>query len=116
MIGTEEGVRLDYFFCDISSLFIITCILLFDGLRGNCCLHGDVALVVNYSIRSGTNYIVYEDLVAYAEETGDMMAVRDAGAALDALDRDGDGKISIFDFIYFALKLKEIHESGKKLL
>lgn len=45
--------------------------------------------------RAGSNFIEYEDLVAYAEETGDMTGIRDAANALEILDIDGDGKIGL---------------------
>lgn len=56
--------------------------------------------------RSGQNVITYEDLVAYAEETQDLAAIRDAGTALDIVDIDGDGRIGLVDFIRFATRLK----------
>ena len=56
--------------------------------------------------RSGQNVITYEDLVAYAEETQDLAAIRDAGIALDIVDIDGDGRIGLVDFIRFATRLK----------
>eukprot|EP01038_Epipyxis_sp_PR26KG_P004916 gene4916-6879_t len=62
--------------------------------------------------RSGSYTIGYEDLVAYAEETGDLMGIRDASAALEILDIDGDGKIGLIDFIHFARRLKKIHQSS----
>ena len=67
-----------------------------------------VALKLMFSFfdRSGSNTISYEDLVAYAEETGETTCIRDAGTALDHLDIDGDGKIGLLDFFYFAARLK----------
>ena len=55
------------------------------------------------------NTITYEDLVAFAEETGDLSAIRDAGPALEVLDIDGDGVIGLLDFIHFAARLKGIY-------
>lgn len=65
--------------------------------------------------RAGSNFIEYEDLVAYAEETGDMTGIRDAANALEILDIDGDGKIGLLDFIHFARRLKKIHQSSKEI-
>jgi len=48
-------------------------------------------------------------LVAYAEETGDFVGIRDAALAIDILDIDGDGMIGMIDFIHFAARLKKIH-------
>lgn len=66
--------------------------------------------------------IGYEDLVAYGEETGSPLAfppvphsspssgglsgIRDAAAALEIVDIDGDGKIGLLDFIHFAARLQ----------
>ena len=69
-------------------------------------------LIFSLFDRAGNNFIEYEDLVAYAEETGDMSGIRDAAAALEILDKDGDGKIGLLDFIHFARRLKQIHEMG----
>jgi Ca2+-binding EF-hand superfamily protein len=63
-------------------------------------------LMFSFFDRSGSNTISYEDLVAYAEETGETTCIRDAGTALDHLDIDGDGKIGLLDFFYFAARLK----------
>ena len=63
-------------------------------------------LMFSFFDRSGSNTITYEDLVAYAEETGETTCIRDAGTALDHLDIDGDGKIGLLDFFYFAARLK----------
>jgi len=63
-------------------------------------------LMFSFFDRSGSNTISYEDLVAYAEETGETTCIRDAGIALDHLDIDGDGKIGLLDFFYFAARLK----------
>lgn len=56
--------------------------------------------------RSSSNVITYDDLVAYAEETDDTSAIRDASKALEIVDIDGDGKIGLVDFIRFATRLK----------
>lgn len=66
-------------------------------------------LMFSFFDRSGTNTISYEDLVAYAEETGETTCIRDAGTALDHLDIDGDGKVGLLDFFYFAARLKAIN-------
>lgn len=50
--------------------------------------------------------IGYEDLVAYGEETGGLAGIRDAAAALEIVDIDGDGKIGLLDFIHFAARLQ----------
>ena len=39
------------------------------------------------------------------------MGIRDAATALEILDIDGDSKIGLLDFIYFARRLKAIHQS-----
>jgi hypothetical protein len=71
-----------------------------------------LALKLMFSLfdRKGTMYLDYDDLVAYAEETGDMMAIRDASMALEILDIDGDGRIGLLDFINFAARLKAAHQ------
>ena len=90
-----------------------------------------IRLLTYFIFRSGSCTIAYDDLVAYAEETGllcaashpnvflkmylflfvgDLMAIRDAGTALEILDIDGDGKIGLLDFIHFARRLKKIHQ------
>ena len=70
----------------------------------------------NQSIDESINHqntITYEDLVAFAEETGDLSAIRDAGPALEVLDIDGDGVIGLLDFIHFAARLKGIYLRAK---
>lgn len=62
--------------------------------------------------RTGNGFIEYEDLVAYAEETGDFMRLRDASLALDILDIDGDGSIGLLDFIHFASRLQRLYSQG----
>lgn len=62
--------------------------------------------------RTGNGFIEYEDLVAYAEETGDFMRLRDASLALDILDIDGDGSIGLLDFIHFASRLQMLYDQG----
>lgn len=42
------------------------------------------------------------------------MAIRDAGSALEILDLDGDGCIGILDFIYFARRLKKMHQLAER--
>ena len=54
--------------------------------------------------------IGYEDLVAYAEETGDVSGIREAGEALEIVDIDGDGKIGLLDFIHFASRLQVMYQ------
>lgn len=62
--------------------------------------------------RTGNGFIEYEDLVAYAEETGDFLRLRDASLALDILDIDGDGCIGLLDFIHFASRLQSLYAEG----
>jgi hypothetical protein len=62
--------------------------------------------------RTGNGFIEYEDLVAYAEETGDFMRIRDASLVLDILDIDGDGCIGLLDFIHFASRLQSLYQDG----
>jgi Ca2+-binding EF-hand superfamily protein len=71
-----------------------------------------LALRLMFSLydRSGSDTIEYEDLVAYAEETGDTAGIRDAGIALNIIDIDGDGKIGLLDFFHFAARLKAVHD------
>ena len=59
---------------------------------------------------SGNSMIGYEDLVAYAEETGDVSGIREAGEALEIVDIDGDGKIGLLDFIHFASRLQVMYQ------
>ena len=44
----------------------------------------------------------------------DGMAIRDAASALEILDLDGDGCIGILDFIYFARRLKKMHQLAER--
>jgi len=77
-----------------------------------------LALRLMFSLfdRSGQNTISHEDLVAFAEETGDLAAIRDAAPALEVLDIDGDGVIGLLDFIAFAARLKGIHQRAMSQL
>lgn len=75
-----------------------------------------LALRLMFSLydRSGSDTIEYEDLVAYAEETGDTAGIRDAGIALNIIDIDGDGKIGLLDFFHFAARLKAAQQQKGK--
>jgi len=77
-----------------------------------------LALRLMFSLydRSGSDTIEYEDLVAYAEETGDTAGIRDAGIALNIIDIDGDGKIGLLDFFHFAARLKSAFRAPSKPL
>lgn len=44
----------------------------------------------------------------------DSMGLRDAASALEILDLDGDGFIGILDFIYFARRLKKMHQLAER--
>jgi hypothetical protein len=74
-----------------------------------------LALRLMFSIlnRSGSEFIEYNDLVAYAEETGDTSGIRDAEFALEILDIDGDEKIGLMDFFNFAARLKAVYLKSK---
>lgn len=63
-------------------------------------------LMFSFFDRNDSGYITYDDLVAYAEETGDTMGIRDAEYALEIIDLDGDEMIGLLDFFHFAARLK----------
>merc|ERR1712146_254832 len=65
---------------------------------------------------NGDDFIDMEELVRYAEETGDYALKEEAIDCIKILDIDGDGRIGLWDYINFAARLKELHLSNQHAL
>ena len=59
--------------------------------------------------RDDSQQISKEELVAYAEETGDYAQTRELTTIMEAIDGDGDGLIGLLDFVLFAARMKDSH-------
>lgn len=62
---------------------------------------------------NGDDYVDMDELVRYAEETGDSASLHQAEECIRLLDVDGDGRIGLFDYVILAARLKEVHRANQ---